>query len=1181
MADYYSGQVHSVIFENPDQAFYILRMILDGEVGGPEGNAFEMSDVRSVLVQPYVTIRGTVPGIPIKAGTWFGFEGAWKDHKKFGKQIQISKAPILKDGWDAEKSMRVLISNGVGAQLCATIFAHVGADSFVDAVGDVEVLKGVPGVTPLTANYVMDRWNTARAHFNTLSFLGELKIPKGRIKNIWRTFGDDAENILVQNPWALVRIDGITFKHADAVAVQLGIDLETPLRLKGAVLYLCKSQKGMGHLYIRIGQVCSEVRAEIPTATDKQIGQVLAELHKDEFLILDRKTRPGETAIYEPWLHYVEKKSAELLRDRVGTARYGDEAYWAEEFSIVGPKTKATFDAGSDLSEVVKAAVDEWSDAGTVHLSDTQKQGVVNALYEPVSILTGLPGTGKTTSLLIAVKILRELGVQFQLVAPTGIAAKKLTEATMATAGTLHRTFSAKGGFEEERDTTYEGIVGKGDGVQEDGSDQYWGYSEAKPHPALVLICDESSMLDQNLLYRMLSCTNEHCRLVFVGDAAQLPSVGPGNVLRDLIASKKFPVVALTEIFRQEETSDIILAAHAIHAGQFPQVGKKSDFVLIENAQESEVLGMVLAIAQRFQDKGFDFQILSPRHSGTVGVTNMNGRIRELLNPQQPGLKELRLDSNTIIRENDRVMVVKNNYRHQIFNGDVGRVTRIDHSEKVLLIEIHETLPRLVELEFSELSTYIRMAYACTIHKCLQKGTRIWTQEGLKAIEEISTSDQVMTRKGLRFVTLVSSLGKKETLKITTSLGREILATPEHRFLVGDSWVEAANLKPGMALCVPLGSRSPGKENISVGLAELLGALVSDGCYTDQQDFRVEFTNKNERWFDWVVSLVEKELGVSLTIRSYRGCQSFYFHSKEVRGKLFGLGVGYTRGPQKTIPAEILKSASPIRAAFLRGLFDGDGYVSKSKNRLVFATSSGELAQEVQLLLLDLGIVARKVVLKSSWQVYVLGRWVQMFQDQIGFSHPEKKEKLQNLVKKIPQKRWKSNGDHIHAMGFVRGYRDRKGVRGATGDISKRISSSLALGFLTRETALVLEPEIPELSEYLKNFYDGIVSVGPQKRLFEVFELEVDGVPEYLAEGCVSHNSQGLEYDYVVVPVLPTFHGQLQRNLYYTAITRAKKKVVLVGTAAALDRAIRNNREDHRNTLFLDRLEDLIQVTSG
>jgi exodeoxyribonuclease V alpha subunit len=515
----------------------------------------------------------------------------------------------------------------------------------------------------------------------------------------------------------LVRIDGITFQHADAVAVQLGMDLDSPLRLRGAVLYTCKSQKGMGHLYIRIGHLCSEVRAIIPEATDKQIGGVLAELHKDELIILDRKTRPGETAIYEPWLHHVEKRSAEMIQDRLRTARYQDEDFWAEEFSIVGPRTKAVYEGGGGLSKVIMEAVREWSDASTLDLSDAQMQGVFNALCEPVSILTGLPGTGKTTSLLIVVKILRELGVQFQLVAPTGIAAKKLTEATQAVAGTIHRTFSARGSNEEERDATYEGIVGKGDGVQGDGSDQYWGYSEAKPHPAQVLICDESSMLDQNLLYRLLSCTNDNCRLVFVGDAAQLPSVGPGNVLRDLISSKQFPVVSLTEIFRQGDTSDIVFAAHEIHAGRFPPVAKKSDFVLIENAKEGEVLAMVLTIAQRFQEKGFDFQILSPRHSGTVGVTNMNGRLRELLNPQQPGLKELRLDANTVIRENDRVMVVKNNYRDQVFNGDIGRVTRIDHQEKVLIVEINETLPRLVELVFHELSGHIRMAYACTIHK--------------------------------------------------------------------------------------------------------------------------------------------------------------------------------------------------------------------------------------------------------------------------------------------------------------------------------------------------------------------------------------------------------------------------------------------------------------------------------
>ncbi|GAG61655.1 unnamed protein product, partial [marine sediment metagenome] len=264
----------------------------------------------------------------------------------------------------------------------------------------------------------------------------------------------------------------------------------------------------------------------------------------------------------------------------------------------------------------------------------------------PVSILTGLPGTGKTTTLRVVVKVLQDANIPFLLVAPTGIAAKRLSSVTGAEASTIHRAFGAKGIDDGgDREATYAGIVGMSSGeVGADGSNEFWGFSATQPHPAKVVICDESSMVDQHLLFRLLTCTSKKCRLVFVGDAAQLPSVGPGNVLRDLITSQVFPVTDLQEIFRQDEASDIVLAAHSIHSGTVPKFSEKSkDFTFAEVRDETKIQEAMTATVKKLYDKKINFQVLSPRHGSQLGVTNLNLRIRDLLNPKSPGLKEMRL----------------------------------------------------------------------------------------------------------------------------------------------------------------------------------------------------------------------------------------------------------------------------------------------------------------------------------------------------------------------------------------------------------------------------------------------------------------------------------------------------------------------------------------------------------
>lgn len=708
---YFSGRIHSVIYEDPAQAFYILKMVLD-----------KASNVSGLFTDTpeRVSVRGNVPGLTLKVGTWFGFEGDWVNHKDFGPQITISKAPVFNGSWDADTASKMLAANGVGERLLFLVQAYCG-EQFLEALQDVEALKKVPGIDEFTAMHINQRWLSTKAYFQTLMFLNDLKIPAGKIRQIWDKFGVDAEKVLCSDPWSLVKLDDIPFTVADEIGMRLGLSLEGSNRIKGAITSAVKEQRNSGHLYMRTGQIVLEVQKYIPDVDVNVIAQSLRDCHKENTIVLDKDTVPGLMAVYDPWSWKMESDSAQILTDRFVTAGFGkkgvDPKTYISRLASVGPQTRdASQKKGAKLAKVVKTAIDEWGATAHLTLSETQKKGVFNALTEPISVLTGLPGTGKTTSLYAVVRILRDAGVPFLLCAPTGIAAKRLASLTHAPAYTIHRAFEAKGASDEKREFTYMGIVGDSDGLSGAGVGEknLWGFNQDKTHPAEVVIVDESSMMDQHLLYRLLTCTSPQCRMVFVGDAAQLPPVGPGNVLRDMVNSKLFPTVALTEIFRQKDTSDIVFAAHSIYRGEVPE--SQEDFKLIEVVKDEQALEVIVKLAAKLYEKRANFQVLSPRHAGVVGVTNLNTRLRELLNPQDSGRKEVRLGSD-VIREDDRIMVIKNDYELKVYNGDVGKVSRIDSKAKEVEIKVFGEIPQLVRVEFKDVPNLIRLAYACTVHK--------------------------------------------------------------------------------------------------------------------------------------------------------------------------------------------------------------------------------------------------------------------------------------------------------------------------------------------------------------------------------------------------------------------------------------------------------------------------------
>lgn len=697
---HFSGRVHTVVFENPSQSFYILRMVLANQQGAP------------------VVVKGNIPGMAIKVGVWIPFEAEWVTHPQHGRQLSITKAPAVAV-WDAATVSSIMTTHGVTDRVATALRDEIGEDlvAVLDAP-DLDRLAAVSAVgSTQAAEHIVNRWRTARAFVQTLGFLAEVGIPRNRVSRVWSVFGAQAQEVLSVDPWAMVLIDGISFAQADDVARKLNLPMTSPNRIAGAVLNACRERRGMGHMFLRTGEVFEAVQQWCPSATTQDIAvaiRSLAQIAPKPRIVVDKLARPGTVALYEPWMHAVETRSASLLLERRTTAIDLDVANRLK-LSLGRPELPA------DAALCAMAAIERWSAAGRITLSAAQRDGVVNALIHPVSVITGLPGTGKTTSLRAVVDIFRDMGLRVLLIAPTGIAAKRMTSVTGLQASTIHRAFGAKGWDEghDQREATYIGVTGTASSIADgsDGSGEQWARTK-DPYPADVVVVDESSMVDQHLLYRVLTCTPKEARLVIIGDAAQLPSVGPGNVLADLIGSGVFPTVSLREIYRQADTSGIVIAAHAINAGEMPAIDEESspDFRFMHIRDEQAVLARVLEVSRRLNSSGVQFQVMSPRHAGTVGVTNLNAQMRELLNPKTPGTAEIRIGSE-VLRERDRVMVVRNNYDLGVFNGDIGNVARIDTRAGHVEVDIAGPTNTRVVFPLKDAAEHLRLAYAVTVHK--------------------------------------------------------------------------------------------------------------------------------------------------------------------------------------------------------------------------------------------------------------------------------------------------------------------------------------------------------------------------------------------------------------------------------------------------------------------------------
>lgn len=631
-----------------------------------------------------ITAVGTVPFI--NEGQQLKLTGEWKMHKQFGKQFSIQKCEeIIPDTIEGiEKYLSSGVIRGIGPITAKKIISHFGKDSLDIMDNDIGRLKEIEGIGEKKFSIICESYLEQHDLKDIIMFFQGHGISHNQCLKIYKHFGSNAKEIVKSNPYILCReIKGIGFATADRLASLIGVDRDSEERIKSGVEFV-------------ISRFCAAGNTYMPK--EKVIEETFQLLNVDKVLV--------EQNIYN--LSLENKFIVQKIGDIEGVFI---PIYYYSELGITERIAKLSLENYQTINTDVDFEINNFERKHKIRFADSQREAIIGAFNNGIEIITGGPGTGKTTIIKAIIDIYENQGMKVLLAAPTGRAAKRMTESTGRDSKTIHRLLDITAGESEE-----EGVV---------EADQ--------PLDGDVIIIDEASMIDVFLMYSLLKAIRMGTRLIIVGDVDQLPSVGAGNVLKDLINSELIKVVVLKEIFRQGAESLIITNAHRINNGEMPFLNQKDkDFYFIRNENLDSILNTVLDLANRrlpnFNkkwDKKRDIQVLSPMKKGVLGVINLNEKLQEILNPPSNSKNEKR-QGNMVFRDGDKVMQTKNNYSIKwtllsngdsgegIFNGDMGFIKSISDDEKSVTVIFDDDKKVIYDSETIE---ELELAYAITIHK--------------------------------------------------------------------------------------------------------------------------------------------------------------------------------------------------------------------------------------------------------------------------------------------------------------------------------------------------------------------------------------------------------------------------------------------------------------------------------
>ncbi|WP_044296561.1 ATP-dependent RecD-like DNA helicase [Robinsoniella peoriensis] len=662
------GYVDHIVFRNSDNGYTVMSVVSKGD------------EVTCVGMLQY-----------IGDGELIEAQGHYTEHATYGRQFQIESYEIKvpEDAMAIERYLGSGAIKGIGVALAARIVRRFKDDTFRIIEEEPERLAEIKGISEKKAREISAQVEEKRDMRKAMIFLQKYGISTALGVKIYKEYGQNLYQIIQENPYKMADdIDGVGFRIADEIASKVGIHTDSDFRIKSGILYSLLQASQEGHVYLPreiLFQRAGELLGIAPDLMDKH----LMDMAVDRKVIL--KEEAGKVLVYSASYYYLELNTAKMLHDL--------------NISSVVSEEKIL----SRISTIEKENETE--------LDEMQKSAVTEAVRNGLLIITGGPGTGKTTTINALIDYFETEGLMISLAAPTGRAAKRMTEATGYEAQTIHRLLELSGGMEE--------MAGR---VQFERNAQ-------NPLEADVIIIDEMSMVDIHLIYALLSAITVGTRLILVGDVNQLPSVGPGSVLKDVIDSGCFPVVRLTKIFRQASESDIVVNAHKINQGEKVVLDNKSmDFFFLQRNDANVIISVVLTLIQKklpkFVDASmFDIQVMTPMRKGLLGVDRLNGILQQYLNPPEKSKNE-REHGDGLFREGDKVMQIKNNYQIQwekrgrygipiekgdgVFNGDMGIVREINTFSELLTVEYDEC--RFVEYSFKQLDE-LELAYAITIHK--------------------------------------------------------------------------------------------------------------------------------------------------------------------------------------------------------------------------------------------------------------------------------------------------------------------------------------------------------------------------------------------------------------------------------------------------------------------------------